>query len=128
MQLIVVQYFYDLTELSLAEHYLQAAGIRTITRDTHTMQTLSILEARAIGGAKLLVDKQDYLRASKLLIESGFMTANSNPSSFWLVENLDHLSLLLPGVERLPRELRLVIISFLLLALLLSITFLYMLP
>ena len=124
MQPIVVQYFYDLTELALAKRYLESAGIATLTRDTHTMQTLSVLEARAMGGAKLLVDKRDYLQASKLLIEGGFMNANTNPSTFWLVEGLDNLARLLPGVEGLPRELRLVAISFLLLALLLSVVFL----
>jgi hypothetical protein len=126
MQPIVVQYFYDLTELSLAQRYLEKAGIATLTRDANSTQTFS-LEARAIGGAKLLVDKRDYLRASKLLIEGGFMNANANPAPFGLTEGLDNLALILPGAGRLSRELRLVVIGFLVLALLLSMAFLWLL-
>lgn len=126
MKLIVVQNFYDLTALALAERHLEAAGIATITRDAYTTQVIG-LEARTMGGAKLLVKQRDYVRASKLLIEGGFMTANSNPSGFWLTEALDQLAGLLPGVGQLSRELRLVIIGFILLSLLLSIAYVIML-
>lgn len=122
MELIVVQYFYDLTALSLAENHLKAAGIPTITRDTFTTQ-VSGLEARALGGAKLLVRKKDYERASLLLIEGGFMNANVAPSRFWLTESLDQIASLLPGLGQQPRELRLVVITFILFSLVLSITF-----
>ncbi|WMX14445.1 MULTISPECIES: putative signal transducing protein [unclassified Aureispira] len=115
MSLIVVQYFYDLPALSLAKRQLEAAGIETVTRDELTLQVYSI-EARATGGAKLLVHKKDYAKASQILIEGGFITANENPKDFWIVDFLDTLSRPIPGVKQLPKELRIVIVCFILIA------------
>lgn len=122
MELIVVQYFYDLTILSLAERYLEAAGVKTITRDALMTQVTGI-EARALGGAKLLVRKEDYVKASRLLQEGGFMNENVNDAPFWFAEILDQVACLFPGVGRLPKELRLVIIVFLLFSLLLTLVY-----
>ncbi|MFK7796076.1 MAG: hypothetical protein AB8E82_01395 [Aureispira sp.] len=122
MELIVVQYFYDLTTLALAERYLEVAGVKTITRDALMTQVTGI-EARAIGGAKLLVRKNDYVKASRLLQEGGFMNKNVNTTPFWLADVLDQVACLLPGVGRLSKELRLVIIVFLLFSLCLSIVY-----
>ncbi|MGH1337570.1 MAG: hypothetical protein ACRBFS_15710 [Aureispira sp.] len=122
MKLVVVQYFYDLTALALAERHLEAAGIATLTRDAFTTQVIGP-EARAIGGAKLLVHQKDYVKASQLLIEGGFMDSTNSATHFWWTETLDQVASLLPGVSQLSRELRLVIIVFILLSLFLSIAF-----
>lgn len=118
--LIVVQHFYDITELTLARRQLQQAGIFTQERDVRTLTTLSALEARSMGGAKLLVPKADYQKASKLLIQGGFMTYNPNPTTFWWIEALQEWASILPGASRLSKELRLVLVGFVLLSLLFS--------
>ncbi|BDS15091.1 putative signal transducing protein [Aureispira anguillae] len=115
MSLIIVQHFYDLAELALAKRKLEEAGIKTVSRDELTMQVTTI-EARAIGGAKLLVNKQDYVRASQLLIEAGFMDANNNPKDFWIVDFLDGIAKQFPLVRQFPKELRVVFLSFFIIA------------
>lgn len=125
--LIVVQHFYDLTELTLAKRQLQQAGIFTQERDVQTLVTLSALEARSMGGAKLLVSKADYQKASALLIQGGFMTYNPTPATFWWVEALQEWASILPGAAGLSRELRLVLVGFVLLSLLFSIVLLFLL-
>lgn len=122
MKLIVVQYFYDLTTLALAKRHLEEAGIKTLTQDT-VMTQVTGLEARALGGAKLLVHQDDYAKASRLLQEGGFMNENVNAAPSWLVEVLDQVACLLPGVGNLPKELRLVVIVFLIFSLLLTILY-----
>lgn len=122
MKFIIVQHFYDLTALALAERHLKAAGIDTLTRDAFTTQVIGP-EARAIGGAKLLVHKRDYVKASQLLIEAGFMDSTNSSTHFGWTETLDQVASLLPGASQLPRELRLVIIVFILISLVLSIAF-----
>lgn len=125
--LIVVQYFYDVTELALARRQLEQAGIFTQERDAQTLSTLSALEARSIGGAKLLVLKDDYKRASELLIQGGFMTYNPNPATFSWVEALQEWASLFPGTTNLPKELRLVLVSFVFLSLIFSMVLLFLL-
>lgn len=118
MNLIVVHYFYDLPALFLAKRQLEAEGIHVVSRDELSLQVYGV-EARAMGGAKLLVNKKDYAKASSVLIEGGFIDPNDNPQDFWILDFLDALSLPLPGVNKLPKELRLVIVC----ALLVSIPF-----
>jgi hypothetical protein len=113
MSLIVVHYFYDLPALSLAKRQLETEGIHVISRDELSLQVYGV-EARAMGGAKLLVDKKDYAKASSVLIEGGFINPNDNPQDFWIIDFLDALSRPLPGVNKLPKELRLVIVCALL--------------
>lgn len=125
--LIVVQHFYDVTQLSLARRHLELAGIYTQERDVHTLATFSPLEARSMGGAKLLVAHSDYHEASRLLIEGGFMVYNPTPGSFAWVETLHEWSLLLPGTASLSRELRLVLMGFVLLSLLFSLALAFLL-
>ena len=122
MKLIVVQYFYDLTTLALAKQHLEATGIKTLTRDAFMTQVTG-LEARALGGAKLLVHEDDYAKASRLLQEGGFMNEDVNAAPSWLAEVLAQVACLLPGIGRLPKELRLVIIVFLIFSLLLTILY-----
>lgn len=116
MNLIIVQHFYDLPELALARRKLELEGIKTVTRDENTMQTLSVIEARAIGGAKLLVDKEDYARASKILIEIGIMNNNNNPEDFGIIQFLDRIALATPVIRQLSKEFRVLLISFLMIA------------
>lgn len=125
--LIVVQYFYDITELALAKNQLEQAGIFTQERDVQTLSTLSALEARSVGGAKLLVFKKDYQKASKLLIQGGFMTYNANPTHFLWEETLQKWVSILPGTANLSKELRLVLAGFILLSLIFSILLLFLL-
>lgn len=124
---IVVQHFYDATELTLAQRQLQNAGIPTQARDVFSLQTFTTFEARSFGGAKLLVPQKDYHRASSLLIEGGFMKYNPSPQTFRLTQVLDEWAMLLPGVGRLSRELRLVAIGFVLLSLIFSISIIVLL-
>ena len=123
MSLIVVQYFYDLPALSLAKIHLETKGIKVISRDELSLQVYGA-EARAMGGAKLLVDKKDYARASNVLIEGGFINPNENPQDFWLVDFLDALSRPIPGVHKLSKELRLVMVSFILISIPFGLAFL----
>lgn len=116
MDLIIVQHFYDLVELALAKRKLEEEGIATVTRDELSMQTMSIIEARAIGGAKLLVDKSEYARASKLLIELGIMNANPDPKDFWIVSFLDSIALKIPLIQQLSKEFRLIVLLFFLIS------------
>lgn len=125
MSLIVVQYFHDLPALSLAKRQLEVAGIKVITRDELTTQVYSI-ESRATGGAKLLVDKKDYARASQILIDGGFMLPNKDVKGFWVVDFLDNLAKCLPGFSNLPKELRLVFMSFILIVIFLGFAFLFL--
>ena len=128
MEYITVHHFYDTTELTLVKNHLEHAGISTRTRDEQTMQTLSMLEARAIGGAKLQVPKSDYVRASQLLIELGVMTANEDPQDFWIINFLDSMACAIPGLGSLSKELRLVVIGFIIIAIPFSIAVLMNLP
>ena len=125
--LIVVQHFYDATELALARRYLEQAGIATQERDVRTLQTLSPLDARAVGGAKLLVAQTDYYEASRLLIEGGFMIYNPRPATFQWVERLDEWAQLLFGPTNVPREFRLVFMGFVLLSMLFSVVLVFLL-
>ncbi len=127
MDLIVVQHFYDVTELTLAKHQLQQAGIFTQERDVQTLATFSALEARSMGGAKLLVRKTDYQKASALLIQGGFMTYNPSPATFWWIEALQEWASILPGAASLSRELRLVLVGFVLVSLIFSVVLLFLL-
>jgi hypothetical protein len=129
MSLIVVQYFYDLPALSLAKRQLETEGINVIARDELSLQIYGA-EARATGGAKLLVNKKDYAKASSVLIEGGFINPNDNPQDFWILDFLDTLSYSLPGVNKLSKELRLVIVSFILIAIPFALAFLmaFLLP
>lgn len=117
MGLIVVQYFYDLPALALAKRQLEAEGIKVMSKDELSFQ---VYGPEGLGGAKLLVDKADYERASQILIEGGFMNANDTPSSngWWFLELLDSIALIIPGMSKIPQTLRLVIVSLLLIAIL----------
>jgi len=115
MSLIVVQYFYDLPALSLAKRQLEAEGIKAIARDEFTMQ-IGGAEAGAAAGARLLVHKKNYAKASQVLIKGGFINPNDNPQGFWIVDFLDTLAQPLPFVNKLSKELRLVIVSFILIS------------
>jgi hypothetical protein len=115
MSLIVVQYFYDLPAFSLAKIQLETEGINVIARDELSLQVYAA-EARAMGGAKLLVDKKDYARASNILIEGGFINPNADTQDFWIVDFIDALARPIPGVNQLSKEFRLVIVSFLLIS------------
>lgn len=126
MSLIVVQYFYDLPAFSLAKRQLEAEGIKVISRDELTLQIYSI-EARAMGGAKLLVDKKDYARASNILIEGGFINPNANPHDFWIIDFIDTLARPIPGVNKLSKELRLVLVAFILISIPFGLAFLLLL-
>lgn len=116
MGLIVVQYFYDLPALALAKRQLEVEGIEVISRDEISFQ---VYGPEGLGGAKLLVNKEDYARASQILIEGGFIDANDNPQDFQIVDFLDKIGRSLFGKERLSKELRL----FLVLIILFSIPF-----
>jgi len=109
---IPVQFFYDLTELALARTQLEQAGIETMTRDEQTTQTLGI-EARSMGGARLLVHQRDYVRASQLLIEAGLLNRDDQPQDFLLVNKIDQLALSFPIVKQFPKEFRLIFIGVL---------------
>lgn len=111
---IPVQFFYDLTELALARTQLEQAGIETMTRDEQTMQTLGMFEARSIGGAKLLVHQNDYVRASQLLIEVGLLNRDDQPQDFLLINKLDAIAKTFPIINTLPKEFRLIFIGVLL--------------
>lgn len=113
---IVVHFFYDNTSLALARSVLEREGIRTQTKDEETMQVLSVLEARAIGGAKLLVQEKDYIRASEIMIEMGLMNADTGNRDFWFVDYLDKIAILIVGTKVLNKDFRLVLISFLMLS------------
>ena len=115
MSLIVVQYFHDLPAFSLAKIQLETEGINVIARDELSLQVYGA-EARAMGGAKLLVDKKDYARASNILIEGGFINPNADTQDFWIVDFIDALARPIPGVNQLSKEFRLVIVSFLLIS------------
>lgn len=121
MSLIVVQYFYDLPALSLAKRQLESEGIEAITRDEFATQ---IGAEAGVVGARLLVNKKDYTKASQVLIEGGFINPNDNPQDFWMVDFLDALSRPIPGVHKLPKELRLVLVSFVLISIPFGLAFL----
>jgi len=125
--LIVVQHFYDSTELTLARQQLEQAGIFTQERDVRTLEILSPLEARSMGGAKLLVPKSDYPKASQLLIQGGFMTYNPEPVAFQWILTLQEWGSILPGMSRLSKELHLVLVGFLLLSLVFSVVLILLL-
>lgn len=116
MDLIIVQHFYDLPELTLARRGLEAEGIKTVSRDENTMQTLSVIEARAVGGAKLLVDKSDYARASKILIDLGIMNENNDEEEAIIFNSLNEIGSKIPFVSKLPKELQVVSVAFLFIA------------
>jgi hypothetical protein len=124
MNLIVVQYFYDLPALSLAKRQLETEGINVVSRDELSLQVYGA-EARATGGAKLLVDKKDYEKASQVLIEGGFMVPNDEVQDSVVVDFLDSLAPMIPGVHKLPQELRLVIVSFLLISIPFGLAFFF---
>jgi len=126
MNLIVVQYFYDSLALSLAKRQLEVAGINVISRDELSLQVYGV-EARAMGGAKLLVDKNDYAKASSILIEGGFMLANDTPQASEITDFLDKLGAVIPGVHLLPKELRVVLTAFILISLPIALTFFFIL-
>ena len=122
MSLIVVQYFHDLPAFFLAKMQLENAGINVIARDELSLQVYGV-EARAMGGAKLLVDKKDYEKASNIWIEGGFIVPNDNPQGFWVIDFIDSLSYSLPGVNKLSKELRLIIVSFILISIPFALAF-----
>lgn len=122
MSLVVVQYFHDLPAFSLAKIQLETEGINVVARDELSLQVYGA-EARALGGAKLLVDKKDYVKASNILIEGGFMNANSNPQDFWIADFIDTLSYSIPGVNKLSREFRLIVVSFILISIPFALAF-----
>jgi hypothetical protein len=126
MSLIVVQYFYDLPAFSLAKRQLEAEGIKVVSRDELSLQVYGA-EARAMGGAKLLVDKEDYAKASNVLIEGGFINSNDNPQDFWIVDFIDTLAQPIPGVNKLSKELRLVLVAFILISIPFGLAFLLLL-
>lgn len=126
MSLIVVQYFYDSLALSLAKTQLETAGIYVIIRDELSLQVYGV-EARAMGGAKLLVDKTDYAKASALLIEGGFMLPNDTPQTAEITDFLDKLGAVIPGVHLLSKELRVVLTAFILISLPIALAFFFIL-
>ena len=73
---IVLFHFYDHIQLQLVLMRLQQEGIPTLVKDEHTARTLSVFEAAAIGGAKILVDTSDYRKGSDILIEFGLIKPN----------------------------------------------------
>jgi hypothetical protein len=115
MSLIVVQYFYDLPAFSLARIQLETEGIHVVSRDELSLQVYGA-EARATGGAKLLVDKKDYARASQSLIEGGFMVSNADAEDSEITDFLDKVAHLIPGVHKLSKDLRIVVASFILIS------------
>jgi len=122
MSLIVVQYFYDSFAFSLAKIQLETEGINVIARDELSLQVYGV-EARAMGGAKLLVDKKDYAKASNILIEGGFMVSNDTEEGSEITHFLDRLAHIVPGSHQLPKELRIVMAAFVLISIPIGLAF-----
>jgi hypothetical protein len=80
-----------------------------------------------MGGAKLLVDKTDYAKASTLLIEGGFMLPNDTPQTAEITDFLGKLGAVIPGVHLLSKELRVVLTAFILISLPIALAFFFIL-
>ena len=78
-----------------------------------------------MGGAKLLVDKKDYAKASDVLIEGGFMVSNDEVQESVVIDFLDYLTPMIPGLHKLPLELRLVVVSFILISIPFGLAFFF---
>lgn len=113
--LIPVQYFYDTIKLNLAHNSLTNANIESTIFDEMTANVLQI-EARAIGGARLMVQKKDYAAASKVLLDLGIMTETNSKADFWIVEQLKHKSQFIPLIGSLDANLRVVLVVGLVIA------------
>ncbi len=113
--LIAVQYFYDTIKLNLAHSSLTNANIESTIFDEMTTNVLQI-EARAIGGARLMVQKKDYAAASKILLDLGIMTETDSKADFWIVEQLKRKSQFIPLIGSLDANLRVVLVVGLVIA------------
>lgn len=69
--LVTVKTANILTELSVAETYLEDNGIHCFIKDELVGQVYSVASS-ALGGIKLQVREEDYEEAVKLLVEGGF--------------------------------------------------------
>lgn len=106
---IVVQYFYDTISLRMGYNALLEQEIPAMIQDENTTQVLSI-ESRAVGGAKLLVDEQDYQRASQVLLDIGIMKASDSQRDFRLIHKLKQKTASMAFLGGLDSDLRLTII------------------
>lgn len=118
MSLIALHSFYDTILLNVVTATLKQEGIKSIVHDEHATQTLSIFEARAIGGARLMIHEKDYVKASKILIEMGIINRNDEEDDFAIITTLADIGKSLPIVSNWNKELRFVAVAFLLVAVL----------
>lgn len=93
---------------------LESEGIECYVKDELTVQIYNFY-SNAIGGIRLEVRQSDYETARQILVETGFLREEiEEPSKFWAF--VDERTKNLPLIKNARLELRLLIVSGLLLA------------
>lgn len=107
---VVLFRFYDTIQLHLAQSQLEQEGITTLVLDENATRTLSIFESFAIGGARLMVDRDDYHRSKQIMVEMGMMNKDAE-GDFAVINWIDSFGKLMPGASKLSKELRVALTS-----------------
>lgn len=106
-------------EAHLVEGKLETEGIPVQIRDKFTVG-VNIHKSNAFGGVKLLVQKKNYDRAKKILIEFGQIRETEQTENK-LLKQFDIRSSKLPFIGKSIIELRLIIIVALLLIVIITL-------
>jgi len=125
MEYITIYQFQDPIQLRLAQKILDKEGIQSVARDELSTQVLGI-EARAIGGARLMVDKKDYDQASTILKNLGIL--NDSPTTdIFIFRWLDGFGKAFPPLAKMSKEARVWLVAAILFTLLFLIAVLWIL-
>ncbi len=95
-------------EAHLAKSKLESEGIHVILKDELTTQVNNFY-SNAIGGVKLQINESDVIPAKQILIDGGFLNAESvAPNRFLIL--FDNYSSKLPIIGKSMLELRLIVL------------------
>ncbi len=90
MSFVTIQTYTYPNEMSIVRGLLESEGIETFVRDEIISQ-VNPFYANAVGGIKLQVHEEDYLRAREILVEKGFIKEGKKQETDHLEDKLTRL-------------------------------------
>ncbi len=113
-------------EYSVIMARLESEGIRCFVKDEMTVQ-VNPFYSNAIGGIKLQVERPDAERAIRILKETGYLSKRARePTRIW--STLHNLTVKIPLLNRIRFELRVLVLTAILLGIIGTLLYMATVP